>query len=110
MTDKPSRNEEEYFARREAELLRQSREVIEDEARKRERASHLMKCPKCGADLASEEYHGVQVDRCPECHGVWFDAGEVELVMAREEHGVGALLKAVMQGVRGAAPARPVEE
>lgn len=110
MTEKPSRNEEEYFARREAELLRQGRDAVEEEARKRERASHFMKCPKCGADLETEEYHGVQVDRCTECQGVWFDAGEVDQALAREEHGVGALLRAVMQGVRGAAPARPVDE
>src|SRR6266487_1291990 len=64
MPDKPSKNEEEYFARREAELLRQQRETAQRAATERERRSHFMKCPKCGFDLITGEWHGVQIDQC----------------------------------------------
>jgi len=47
MPDKPSKNEEEYFARRDAELLRQQRDAVHRRDRA-ERRSHHMKCPKCG--------------------------------------------------------------
>lgn len=99
MTEKPSRNEEEYFARREAELLRQSRERAAQEARMAERRSHYMKCPKCGADLTTVDYEGVQVDRCPECHGLWFDAGEAEALLKHDSGGVMNILKSVFRGV-----------
>jgi hypothetical protein len=46
-----------------------------------------MKCPKCGADLHTETFHGIQVDRCPECHGIWLDNGELALLMKHEDPG-----------------------
>jgi Zn-finger nucleic acid-binding protein len=83
--DKPSRNEDEYFAREDAELLRKQRERAHTTAVEAERKSHFMKCPKDGYDLSSREYHGVQVETCPHCGGMWLDAGEIEAV-AHEEH------------------------
>ncbi|MGN6393106.1 MAG: zf-TFIIB domain-containing protein [Gemmatimonadales bacterium] len=80
MTDKPSRNEDEYFVKRDAELLRSSRDAAERAARDAERKSHYMKCPKDGYDLTSSNYHGVQIETCPHCGGMWLDAGEVEAV------------------------------
>jgi Zn-finger nucleic acid-binding protein len=82
--EKPSRNEDEYFAQQNAELLRKQREKMEAAALEAERKSHYMKCPKDGHDLASSEYHGVQIETCPHCGGMWLDAGELEVV-AHEE-------------------------
>ncbi|MDH3590221.1 MAG: zf-TFIIB domain-containing protein [Gammaproteobacteria bacterium] len=39
-----------------------------------------MRCPKCRADMEQIVYEGVEVDRCSICSGIWFDAGEVELL------------------------------
>jgi hypothetical protein len=86
--EKPSRNEEEYFAKQEAEKLEKRRAEAAAAARAEERHSHYMKCPKCGATLATEEFHGVQIDRCPECHGLWLDAGEIDTVVAHEDPGL----------------------
>ncbi|HEY6207977.1 MAG TPA: zf-TFIIB domain-containing protein [Gemmatimonadales bacterium] len=103
MPDKPSKNEEEYFARREAELLRQQRDTAERAAIERERHSHFMKCPKCGYDLITGEWHGVQVDQCTHCHGIWFDAGEAETLLQHPEPSImGRVFRAVMRGVAGA--------
>jgi uncharacterized protein len=84
-SDKPSRNEDEYFAREDAELLRKQRERAQAAAIEAERKSHYMKCPKDGYDLSSSEYHGVQIETCPHCGGIWLDAGELDVV-ARDEH------------------------
>jgi hypothetical protein len=101
MTEKPSRNEEEYFARRDAEILKARREAAEAAAKDSERRSHFMKCPKCGANLATEDYHGVQIDRCKECLGIWFDAGEAESLIKQESGGgLGSLFKSIARGVR----------
>ena len=78
--EKPSRNEEEYFARRNAELIKEQRAKLDQSRLSQERASHYMKCPKCGSDLAEREFHHVRIDECRECGGMWLDKGEVEML------------------------------
>ena len=78
--EKPSRNEDEYFAQQNAELLKKQREKLEATALEAERKSHYMKCPKDGYDLDSGEFHGVQIETCPHCGGMWLDAGELEVI------------------------------
>ena len=36
-----------------------------------------MKCPIDNATLIHEVYEGIEIDRCPECGGIWLDAGEL---------------------------------
>ena len=76
----PTGNEDEYFARQNAELIKEMRQRLDTERRARERRSHYMKCPKCGADLQEVARENVVIDVCPECRGAWFDSGEVELM------------------------------
>jgi uncharacterized C2H2 Zn-finger protein len=103
MPDKPSRNEEEYFAKAEAERIKQLKTSAEVEAKLAERQSHFMKCPRCGADLKVEHYSGIEVERCPECGGIWFDEDEAaRLVDVNAAKGVGGgLFRAIVQAVRG---------
>jgi len=49
---------------------------------------HWMKCPKCGMDLKEIELHGVKVDQCANCGGVFLDAGEMEQIEKHEEGGL----------------------
>ena len=103
MSNGTSRNEEEYFARRDAELLRQQRAALEQNAAEAERKSHHMKCPKCGYDLITGDWDSIQIDQCTHCHGIWFDAGEAEAVLKHPQPNViGRVLRAVMKGVSGA--------
>jgi hypothetical protein len=37
-----------------------------------------MKCPDCGTELAPTRRHGVEVDACPACHGLWLNAQELD--------------------------------
>ena len=37
-----------------------------------------MKCPKCNSELKTLVHQNVEVDRCPGCGGIWFDAFEHE--------------------------------
>lgn len=77
---KPSRTEDEYFVKHDAELIKEQRARLDAERTSEERRSHHMKCPKCGADLVETDFHHIKIDRCPDCKGVWFDAGEVEML------------------------------
>lgn len=101
MSEKPSKNEDEYFARRDAELLRQQRAAAQQAAAESERKSHYMKCPKCGYDLITGEWDGIQIDQCTHCHGIWFDAGEAEALIktATTPNVLGRVFRAVVKGV-----------
>ena len=97
MSDKPSRNEEEYFAKEEYEKLRSlavgKAEEMVDEERERAKELHWMHCPKCGMELTTLSMRGVEVDQCHSCQGIWLDAGELEKLV--ENEGSGPLKKLV---------------
>ncbi len=42
-----------------------------------------MKCPTCDADLVMTERHGVEIDYCPKCRGVWLDRGELDKIIEK---------------------------
>jgi Zn-finger nucleic acid-binding protein len=74
-----------------------------------------MKCPLDGAELVAESYEAdIQVDRCPDCGGVWLDAGELARVQETQERDYAAELatqpdlagRAFDMAVQLAAPAR----
>jgi Zn-finger nucleic acid-binding protein len=44
-----------------------------------------IKCPKCGAQMSTADVGGVTIDRCPTCGGMWFDAMELDKVLASRE-------------------------
>lgn len=78
--DHPTRNEDEYFARQNAQLVKELRARLDAERLVQERQAHYMKCPKCGADLVEKEVANVKLDTCPDCHGLWIDQGEIDLI------------------------------
>lgn len=41
-----------------------------------------MKCPKCKANMEKVEYQSIEVDRCLNCHGLWFELMELESLVA----------------------------
>lgn len=87
--DKPSRAEDEYFAKQELERRKkwaqeQAAKMATDE-KDRIRQAHWMKCPKCGMDLQEIALHGVKVDQCASCGGVFLDAGELDQLSKHEE-------------------------
>jgi Zn-finger nucleic acid-binding protein len=40
-----------------------------------------MICPACKNPMIVVEHNKIELDYCPECHGVWFDSGELELFL-----------------------------
>ncbi len=79
--EKPSRNEDEYFVKQDAELLKARRAELDAERERHARSAHYMKCPKCGMDLQTLKRGDVEIDTCFNCHGVFLDAGELERLM-----------------------------
>ena len=88
----PSRNEDEYFVKQDAELIRQHRAKLDAQRAKQEQAKKVPKCPRDGADLNEVEFHHVKIDRCPQCEGVWLDKGELEMLEHVDRGGRGSFI------------------
>jgi phage FluMu protein Com len=95
--DKPSGQEEEYFARQEFErkkqLVEERERGLKEEERKRLKELHSMRCPKCGMELVEIDFGGIKIDKCTRCAGVWLDAGELEHVVQAGAGFLGNFLK-----------------
>jgi Zn-finger nucleic acid-binding protein len=44
-----------------------------------------MNCPKCGAPMREREKEDIVIDICPNCRGIFLDAGELEKLTAVED-------------------------
>ena len=86
--DKPSRAEDEYFAKQEVERRKkwaqEQAQKLQTGEKERLKQLHYMKCPKDGMDLKTIEFHGISIDQCGNCGGVWFDAGEVDQLLGKD--------------------------
>jgi Zn-finger nucleic acid-binding protein len=55
-----------------------------------------MKCPKCANELTSIKRHGIAVQSCPSCHGMWLERQELSELEDESfyfgEHAKGALV------------------
>jgi ribosomal protein L37AE/L43A len=83
LQEKGRADEDRYFAQRDREALEKIKQSSQVEASK----EALMRCPKCGTKLKSVEHHGVTVEECPSCQGLWLDRGELEALSQRENEG-----------------------
>ena len=45
-----------------------------------------MKCPVCkDVTLLMSEKHGIEIDYCPECRGIWLDRCELDKIVQRAQ-------------------------
>lgn len=95
MPDKPSGKEDEYFTKKEFERLKkieqEKHSKLAEVDKKKLKDLHFMSCPKCGMELIEIDFKGIKVDKCSECEGIWFDAGEFETVSKLEKGGLDKL-------------------
>lgn len=45
-------------------------------------SSEPLECPRCHSILAPKLEHGVEIDVCPLCQGVWLDRNELDQLLA----------------------------
>lgn len=87
-TVKPSKPEDEYFARVEAEKKRKRAEEyhrqLDEAERQKLKETHWMRCPKCGMELHEIVFRGVRMDKCFHCQGIFLDDGELEKITGGE--------------------------
>ena len=79
-------NEEKMIeaARKKREEAEKARSSAEAEER---RKAHWHKCPKCGGDMRVETISDIEIEKCSSCEGIFFDRGELEgLLLKQESH------------------------
>ena len=45
----------------------------------------LLNCPFCDSVMNKIDKHGVIIDRCPNCLGIWLDKGEMDKIIERRK-------------------------
>ncbi len=84
-------SEEEFFHRQQVEQLAKLREVAAIESAEAALAAakelHFHKCGKCGADMETKLFKGVEIELCPSCGAVLLDPGELEQLAGKDESG-----------------------
>ena len=45
----------------------------------------LDEVPKCGGQMEEVALEGIMIDKCTECQGIYFDNGELEVLMGHRE-------------------------
>ncbi|MCF6265530.1 MAG: zf-TFIIB domain-containing protein [Desulfuromusa sp.] len=69
--------ENEYILRTEQEnLAKMKQKAIETAA--------LGHCPKCGKAIEPTVFHGVPLDQCPGCGGVWLGPNDFKILAAKD--------------------------
>lgn len=89
---KPSSAEDEFFVREDAEKKRRLALAVKlqtgEAEQERLRALHHMRCPKCGMELKTVAFRGVDADLCFACGGLFLDRGEIDLIARPEQKGI----------------------
>ena len=83
LDDRGQALENEYFHRKEKELIAKMKEKLESD----EAHSLALKCPKCDGTLHEADFENIKIDVCDKCSGVWLDAGEMAQIVDKEKEG-----------------------
>lgn len=79
------------FHKREQEAISRLRAQLNEQrkgaSKSAQQAAHWMRCPKCGGQLQEKSLENVMVDQCSSCKGVYFDAGELEMLIKHAKPG-----------------------
>lgn len=77
--------EDEYFVKKEKELLEKLKAKQEKESKQNLKAAASMRCPKCGEPLKERSFQKIAIDQCTGCGGIWLDPGELEQIAKKDD-------------------------
>ncbi len=81
--------EEEYFYKVNKDLIERKRKQLDahraEQKKKELKTKHWMCCPKCGHEMKEMKLQGIMVDQCASCSGIYFDKGELEILLESKE-------------------------
>ena len=75
-------DEEDYFRKLDKEAKAKLKARLEAEHAVADKAAqqqlHFMKCGKCGGDMTTQVFRGIEIEICGSCGAVLLDPGELE--------------------------------
>ena len=81
-------DEEDYFRKLDQEAKAKMKAKLDaeqaDQARQQRRETHRNKCGKCGGDMTTKVFRGIEIDVCGECSAVLLDPGELEQLAGQD--------------------------
>jgi len=82
--------EQKYFYELNKKLIEKRRKALNAQREAQEaikkQEEHWLTCPKCGGRMAETDVEGIKVDQCDNCEGVFFDRGELQLLLECQKH------------------------
>ena len=87
MDDRGRALENEYFHRKEQELMEKMKSKISSE----NLSAGVLNCPKCDGKLIETNFENVKIDVCDKCTGAWLDAGELAQLVHHDTENKGWL-------------------
>lgn len=69
--------EDRYFAERDRELVAKLKQAKEAEQEKTIRELAQARCPQCGERLRQRSLHGVMIEECVTCQGIWLNQAKL---------------------------------
>ncbi len=95
------KQEDEYFARIEFEQrqnkLKEKQHQMEQNEKTQMKDLHWMHCPKCGMEMIEIDFEGIKVDKCSSCLGLFFDNGEIDLLVEKNNPGFMGRLSSIFK-------------
>lgn len=87
-----ARNEDDYFTRLEFEKKQQLREELQAQQKKEDldalKQLHHHRCGKCGNEMTTLPFRGIEIEICPSCGAVLLDPGELEMLSGQDNGGI----------------------
>ena len=88
---KPLNKEEQYFITQEVARLKRLREehlrAQAQEDRRKMKELHFLCCAKCGQKMETTKLESVEIEICPDCGGIYLDAGELGKIVDEKTRG-----------------------
>ena len=82
-------DEDEYFHKQDQEAKAKLKAKLDAQQAEADKAArkelHYLKCGKCGSDMATTVFRGLEIEVCGACGAVLLDPGELE-TLAGEDH------------------------
>ena len=75
-------DEDDYFRKLDKEAKAKLKERLDAQQGEADKAAtrtlHFMKCGKCGGDMQTQVFRGIEIEICSACGAVLLDPGELE--------------------------------
>jgi hypothetical protein len=81
-------DEDDYFRKLDQEAKAKLKAKLDKEYAETERAArralHHFKCGKCGGDMNTQVFRGIEIEVCGDCNAVLLDPGELEALAGQD--------------------------